>query len=136
MPETQVTIVGNLTADPELRFTGNGKSVANITIASTPRYLDKATQEWKDGEPLFLRATVWQEAAEYVAESLTKGTRVIATGKLKQRNFETREGEKRSSIELEIEEIGPSLRYAQASVVKGARSNSNWNPPQDDDAPF
>jgi single-strand DNA-binding protein len=118
--ETIITVVGNLTADPELRYTQNGLPVANFTIASTPRNFDRQTNEWKDGEALFLRASVWREYAEHVAGSLTKGTRVIATGRLKQRSYETREGEKRTSIELEIDEIGPSLRYATAQVIRSA----------------
>lgn len=125
--ENIVTVVGNLTADPELRYTQNGLAVANFTIASTPRVFDRATNDWKDGDALFLRASVWREFAEHVAGSLTKGMRVVATGKLRQRNYETKEGEKRSAIELEVEEIGPSLRYATVSVTKtsgGSRSDS------------
>ena len=118
--DTVITVVGNLTADPELRFTQNGVAVANFTIASTPRTYDRASNEWKDGEPLFLRASVWREFAEHVAGSLTKGARVIATGRLRQRSYETKEGEKRTSIELEIDEIGPSLRYATASITRAA----------------
>ena len=118
--ETVITVVGNLTADPELRYTQNGLPVANFTIASTPRNFDRATSEWKDGEALFLRASVWREFAEHVAGSLTKGSRVIATGRLKQRSYETREGEKRTTIELEVDEIGPSLRYATAQVTRAA----------------
>lgn len=129
MPETTLTIVGNLVADPELRFTPSGAGVANFTIASTPRIYDKASSEWKDGEALFLRCSLWREPAENVAESLTRGQRVIATGRLKQRSYETREGEKRQTMELEVEEIGPSLRYATAKVNKtqksGSYSNSN-----------
>ncbi len=120
--ETIITVVGNLTSDPELRYTQNGLAVANFTIASTPRTLDRASNEWKDGEALFLRASVWREFAEHVAGSLTKGSRVIATGRLKQRSYETKEGEKRTSIELEIDEIGPSLRYATASVTRAQSS--------------
>lgn len=124
--ETVVTIVGNLTADPELRYTQNGLAVANFTIASTPRNFDKTTNDYKDGDALFLRASVWREFAEHVAGSLTKGSRVVATGRLRQRSYETKEGEKRTSIELEVDEIGPSLRYATAQVVRatgnGARS--------------
>jgi single-strand DNA-binding protein len=120
--ETIITVVGNLTADPELRYTQNGLAVANFTIASTPRNFDRATNDWKDGEALFLRASVWREFAEHVAGSLTKGARVIATGRLKQRSYETKEGEKRTSIELEVDEIGPSLRYATASVTRAASS--------------
>ena len=120
--ETVITVVGNLTGDPELRYTQNGLAVANFTIASTPKNFDKQTNEWKDGDALFLRASVWKEFAEHVAGSLTKGSRVVATGRLKQRSYETKEGEKRTSIELEIEEIGPSLRYATAQVTKAASS--------------
>lgn len=123
MADTVITIVGNLTADPELRFTANGLAVANFTIASTPRIFDRNTNEWRDGEALFLRASVWREFAENVAASLTKGMRVVATGKLKQRSYETREGEKRTTIELEIDEIGPSLRYAKAEVARIAAAN-------------
>ena len=123
--ETVITVVGNLTSDPELRYTQNGLAVANFTIASTPKSLDRASNEWKDGEALFLRASVWREYAEQVAGSLTKGSRVIAVGRLKQRSFETKEGEKRTSIELEIDEIGPSLRYATAQVTKTARTGSS-----------
>ncbi|MEV8267623.1 single-stranded DNA-binding protein [Microbacterium sp. NPDC076911] len=118
--ETIITVVGNLTADPELRYTQNGLPVANFTIASTPRNFDRQANEWKDGEALFLRASVWREFAEHVAGSLTKGSRVIATGRLKQRSYETREGEKRTAIELEVDDIGPSLRYATAQVTRAA----------------
>jgi single-strand DNA-binding protein len=120
--DTVITVIGNLTNDPELRWTPSGAAVANFTIASTPRTLDRETQEWKDGEALFLRCSVWRQAAENVAESLTRGSRVMAQGRLKQRSFETKEGEKRSVIELEVDEIGPSLRYATATVAKAARS--------------
>jgi single-strand DNA-binding protein len=120
--ETVITVVGNLTADPELRYTQNGLAVANFTIASTPRNFDRATNDWKDGDALFLRASVWREFAEHVAGSLTKGSRVIATGRLKQRSYETKEGEKRTSMELEVDEIGPSLRYATAQVTRAASS--------------
>jgi single-strand DNA-binding protein len=116
--ETVITVVGNLTSDPELRYTQNGLAVANFTIASTPRSFDRASNDWKDGDALFLRASVWREFAEHVAGSLTKGSRVIATGRLKQRSYETKEGEKRTSIELEVDEIGPSLRYATAQVTR------------------
>ncbi|MBN9151906.1 MAG: single-stranded DNA-binding protein [Cryobacterium sp.] len=116
--ETVITVVGNLTADPELRFTQNGLAVANFTIASTPRTFDRAANDWKDGEALFLRASVWREFAEHVAGSLSKGARVIATGRLKQRSYETKEGEKRTSYEIEVDEIGPSLRYATAQVTR------------------
>jgi single-strand DNA-binding protein len=116
--ETVITVVGNLTADPELRYTQNGLAVANFTIASTPRNFDRAANDWKDGEALFLRASVWRDFAEHVAGSLSKGSRVIATGRLKQRSYETKEGEKRTAIELEVDEIGPSLRYATAQVTR------------------
>ena len=120
--ETVITVVGNLTADPELRYTQNGLAVANFTIASTPRTFDRQANEWKDGDALFLRASIWKEAAEHVAGSLVKGSRVIASGRLKQKSYETKEGEKRTSIEFEVDEIGPSLRYATASVTR-AQSN-------------
>ncbi|HTM84753.1 MAG TPA: single-stranded DNA-binding protein [Mycobacterium sp.] len=119
--DTTLTIVGNLTADPDLRFTPSGAAVANFTVASTPRIYDKQSGEWKDGEALFLRCSIWREAAENVAESLTRGSRVIVTGRLKQRSFETREGEKRTVYEVEVDEIGPSLRYATAKVNKTSR---------------
>lgn len=119
--ETIVTVVGNLTADPELRYTQAGKPVANLTIASTPRTFDRQSNEWKDGEALFLRSSVWNDYAEHVAGSLTKGMRVIAQGRLKQRSWEDREGNKRVSVELEIDEIGPSLRYATAMVTRAVR---------------
>jgi single-strand DNA-binding protein len=120
--DTVITVIGNLTADPELRFTPSGAAVANFTVASTPRQFDRQTNEWKDGEALFLRCNIWREAAENVAESLTRGSRVIVSGRLKQRSFETREGEKRTVVELEVDEIGPSLRYATAKVNKASRS--------------
>lgn len=120
--ETVITVVGNLTADPELRYTQNGLAVANFTIASTPRTFDRASNDWKDGEALFLRASVWREFAEHVAGSLTKGSRVIVTGRLKQRSYETKEGEKRTSFEIEVDEIGPSLRYATAQVTRTSSS--------------
>ena len=120
--ETVITVVGNLTADPELRYTQNGLAVANFTIASTPRNFDRASNEFKDGATLFLRASVWREFAEHVAGSLTKGTRVVATGRLKQSEYQTKEGEKRTSYELEVDEIGPSLRYATAQVTRAASS--------------
>lgn len=125
--DTVITVIGNLTGDPELRFTPNGAAVANFTIASTPRNFDRASGEWKEGETLFLRASVWREAAENVAETLKKGTRVIAQGRLKSRSYETKEGERRTSMELEIEEIGPSLRFASASVNRNQqRSGGNF----------
>ncbi len=120
--ETVITVVGNLTADPELRYTQNGLPVANFTIASTPRNFDRQANEWKDGEALFLRASVWRDFAEHVAGSLTKGSRVIATGRLKQRSYQDKEGNNRTAIELEIDEIGPSLRYATAQVTRAASS--------------
>jgi single-strand DNA-binding protein len=126
--ETVITVVGNLTSDPELRYTQNGLAVANFTIASTPRNFDRASNDWKDGDALFLRASVWREFAEHVAGSLTKGSRVIATGRLKQRSYETKEGEKRTSIELEVDEIGPSLRYATAQVTRAASSREGGPP--------
>ena len=116
--ETQITVVGNLTADPELRFTGNGVPFASFTIASTPRTFDRQTNEWKDGDALFLRATVWREFAEHVANSLTKGMRVIARGNLRQRSYEDKEGQRRTSYELDVDEVGPSLRYATAQVTR------------------
>lgn len=122
--ETTITVIGNLTNDPELRFTPSGSAVANFTIASTPRTFDRNSNEWKDGETLFLRASVWKEAAENVAESLTKGMRVIVTGRLKSRSYETKEGEKRTVIELEVDEIGPSLKYANAKVNRTQRSGN------------
>jgi single-strand DNA-binding protein len=120
--DTVITVIGNLTADPELRFTPSGAAVANFTVASTPRTFDRQTNEWKDGEALFLRCNIWREAAENVAESLTRGARVVVSGRLKQRSFETREGEKRTVVELEVDEIGPSLKYATAKVNKASRS--------------
>ncbi|HYT09932.1 MAG TPA: single-stranded DNA-binding protein [Mycobacteriales bacterium] len=122
--DTIITVVGNLTADPELRFTPSGAAVANFTVASTPRTFDRQTNEWKDGEALFLRCNIWRQAAENVAESLTRGARVVVTGRLKQRSFETKEGEKRTVVELEVDEIGPSLRYATAKVNKVSRGSS------------
>src|SRR6187455_3288870 len=119
--ETTITLVGNLTADPELRFTPSGAAVANFTVASTPRTFDRQTNEWKDGEALFMRCSIWRDAAENVAESLTKGARVIVSGRLKQRSYETREGEKRTVVELEVEEVGPSLKYATAKVNRASR---------------
>ncbi|HWK19797.1 MAG TPA: single-stranded DNA-binding protein [Microbacteriaceae bacterium] len=143
MNETVVCVVGNLTADPELRFTQSGLAVVNFTIASTPKTFDKAKNEWVNGETLFLRASCWREFAEHVAGSLSKGSRVVATGKLRSRAYETREGEKRTSIELDVDEIGPSLRYATATVTRSASNdrangspsaisgNDSWNAPAD-----
>jgi single-strand DNA-binding protein len=122
--DTTITVIGNLTDDPELRFTPSGAAVAKFRVASTPRFMDKKTNEWKDGEPLFLACTVWRQAAENVAESLQRGARVIVSGRLKQRSYETREGERRTVIELEVDEVGPSLRYATAKVQKMQRSGS------------
>jgi single-strand DNA-binding protein len=122
--ETVITVVGNLTADPELRFTPSGAAVASFTVASTPRTLDRQTNEWKDGEALFLRCSIWRQAAENVAESLTRGSRVIVSGRLKQRSYETREGEKRTVVELDVDEVGPSLRYATAKVNRTQRGSS------------
>ncbi|MFC5285575.1 single-stranded DNA-binding protein [Actinokineospora guangxiensis] len=137
--DTTITVIGNLTADPELRFTPSGAAVASFTVASTPRTFDKASGEWKDGEALFLRCNIWRQAAENVAESLTRGARVIVSGRLKQRSFETREGEKRTVIELEVDEVGPSLRYATAKVNKVSRGSGGGGfgggpsaPPADD----
>ncbi|MCK9794163.1 single-stranded DNA-binding protein [Isoptericola sp. 4D.3] len=120
--DTVITVIGNLTADPELRFTPSGAAVANFTIASTPRLFDRQTNEWKDGDTLFLRCSIWRDAAENVAESLTKGMRVIAQGRLTQRSYETREGEKRTVVELQVDEVGPSLRSASAKVTRAQRS--------------
>lgn len=137
--ETIITIVGNLTADPELRFTPSGAPVANFTVASTPRTLDRASGEWKDGDAMFLNCAVWRQAAENVAESLTKGMRVIVQGRLRSRSYETREGEKRTVFEVEVEEVGPALKYATAKVTRnqggsgggnysgGSSGGSNWN---------
>ena len=116
--ETIITLVGNLTADPELRFTPSGAAVANFTVASTPRTFDRQTSEWKDGDAMFLNCSVWRQAAENVAESLTKGMRVVVQGRLKSRSYETREGERRTVFEVEVDEVGPSLRYASAKVSR------------------
>ena len=122
--ETLVTVVGNLTADPELRFTQSGVAVASFTVASTPRTFDRQSNEWKDGEALFLRCTVWREYAENVANSLTKGARVIVQGNLTQRSYETKQGEKRTSYELDVVEVGPALRYSTAQVTKAASKSA------------
>jgi len=122
--ETTITLIGNLTTDPELRFTPSGSAVANFRIASTPRTFDRQSNEWKDGETLFLPCNVWREQAENLVESLTKGSRVIVMGRLKPRTYETKEGEKRTVIELEVDEMGPSLKNATAKVVKAQRQNS------------
>lgn len=123
--ETTITIVGNLTGDPELRFTPSGAAVANFTVASTPRTFDRQSNEWKDGETLFMRCSIWREAAENVAESLQRGTRVVVTGRLKSRSYETKEGEKRTVVEMDVDEVGPSLRYANAKVTKTQRSGDS-----------
>jgi single-strand DNA-binding protein len=133
--ETVITVIGNLTADPELRFTPSGAAVANFTVASTPRTFDRQSGEWKDGEALFLRCNIWRQAAENTAESLTRGMRVIVSGRLRQRSFETREGEKRTVMEMEVDEVGPSLRYATAKVNKALRQGGaagSFGPASDD----
>jgi single-strand DNA-binding protein len=119
--ETVITLIGNLTNDPELRFTPSGAAVAGFTVASTPRTFDRQTNEWKDGETLFMRCSVWRDAAENVAESLTRGTRVVVSGRLVSRSYETKEGEKRTVTEMQVDEIGPSLRYATAKVNRTQR---------------
>jgi single-strand DNA-binding protein len=139
--DTQITLVGNITADPELRFTPSGQAVANFTVASTPRYMDKQTNEWKDGDPLFLRCNIWRQAAENVAESLQRGMRVIVQGRLKQRSYETKEGEKRTVYEVEVDEVGPSLKYATAKVAKtqrqgAAQTGGGFGGGQRDDNPW
>jgi single-strand DNA-binding protein len=134
--DTTITVIGNLTADPELRFTATGAAVANFTVASTPRTFDKNTGEWKDGDALFLRCSLWRQPAENVAESLTRGSRVIVTGRLTQRSYETKEGDKRTVVELAVDEIGPSLRYATAKVNRATRPDargSRQNAPAADD---
>jgi single-strand DNA-binding protein len=120
--DTQITIVGNLVDDPNLRYTPTGQAVANFRVASTPRFLDRQTNEWKDGDSLFLTCNVWRQAAENVAESLQRGMRVIVSGRLRQRSYETKEGEKRTVFEIEVDEVGPSLRNASAKVTKSSRS--------------
>src|SRR5690348_5256598 len=119
--DTVITVIGNITGDPELRFTPSGAAVANFTVASTPRQFDRQSNEWKDGETLFMRCSVWRDAAENVAESLARGTRVIVSGRLKSRSYETKEGEKRTVVEMEVDEVGPSLRYATAKVNRTQR---------------
>jgi single-strand DNA-binding protein len=123
--ETTLTIIGNLTVDPELRFTPSGTAVANFIIASTPRQFDRDTGQWRDGDVLFLRGTAWAQLAKHAAESLSKGTRVIAHGRLRQRSFTTDEGDKRTVLELEVDEIGPSVRYATATIHKPDRTNND-----------
>jgi single-strand DNA-binding protein len=126
MQDNTMTLVGNLTDEPEMRFTSTGTAVANFTIASTSRVFDKEASEWRDGDTLFLRCTVWQQSAENLADSsLTKGTRVIVSGRLRQRSFETREGEKRTSVELVADEVGVSLRYATVQITKSTRTSSS-----------
>jgi single-strand DNA-binding protein len=124
--DVTITVVGNLVADPELRFTPSGAAVANFRVASTPRVLDKATNEWKDGESLFITCNVWRQYAENVAESLTKGMRVIVTGRLKQRSYETREGEKRTVVELDVDDVGPALKSATAKVNRVQRDGGGF----------
>ena len=127
--ETPITLIGNLTADPELRFTPNGAAVANFTVASTPRTFDRQTNEWRDGVSMFINCSVWRQYAENVAESLSKGTRVIVSGRLKARSYETREGEKRTVFEVDVDEVGPALRYATAKVTRttgGGGGGGNW----------
>jgi single-strand DNA-binding protein len=123
--DTQITLIGNLTNDPELRFTPSGAAVAKFTVASTPRYMDRQTNEWKDGDTLFLQCQIWRQAAENVAETLTRGMRVIVSGRLKQRSYETKEGEKRTVFEVEVDEVGPSLRNATAKVTRTTRQGGS-----------
>src|SRR5690349_11360185 len=125
--DTQITLIGNLVDDPQLRYTPTGQAVANFRVASTPRFLDRQTNEWKDGDSLFLSCNVWRQAAENVAESLQRGMRVIVSGRLRQRSYETKEGEKRTVYEIEVDEVGPSLRNASAKVVKSNRSGGNFS---------
>jgi single-strand DNA-binding protein len=139
--DTQITISGNLTADPEIRYTPTGQAVAKFTVASTPRFLDKTTNEWKDGDALFLTCNVWRQAAENTAESLMRGMRVIVQGRLRQRSYETREGEKRTVYEVEVDDVGPSLRNATAKVMKAERNkpaapqtgSDQWATPKGDE---
>jgi single-strand DNA-binding protein len=130
--DTNITLVGNLVDDPELRFTPSGQAVAKFRVASTPRYRDQQSGEWKDGEALFLTCNIWRQAAENVAESLQRGARVIVQGRLKQRSYETKEGEKRTVFEVEVDEVGPSLRYATARISKTTRSGGFGGQPADD----
>lgn len=136
--ETTLTMIGNLTADPELRFTPSGAAVANFTVAATPRTYDKDSREWKDGDALFMRCSVWKEQAENVAESLTKGSRVMVSGRLKQRSYDDRDGNRRTVVELDVEEIGASLRYAAAKPVRAARGGqqTQQRPAQQQDDPW
>lgn len=127
--ETQITLVGNLTGDPDLRFTPSGAAVANFTVASTPRTFDRQTGEWRDGEAMFINCAVWRQYAEHVAESLTKGMRVIVQGRLKSRSYETQQGDRRTVFEIDVDEVGPSLRYATAQVTRtsgGGQGGGNW----------
>lgn len=128
--DVNITIVGNIVADPELRFTPNGAAVANFRVASTPRRFDSQTNQWVDGEAMFIACNIWRQAAENVSESLTKGMRVIVTGRLKQRAYETREGEKRSVMEIDVDEVGPSLRYATTQVSRNPREGGGHQPQQ------
>src|SRR5271168_1849514 len=123
--DTQITLIGNLVDDPQLRYTPTGQAVANFRVASTPRYLDKTTNEWKDGDSLFLSCNVWRQVAENVAESLQRGMRVIVSGRLRQRNYETKEGEKRTVYEVEVDDVGPSLRNASAKVTRASRGTAS-----------
>ncbi|HEX5116278.1 MAG TPA: single-stranded DNA-binding protein [Pseudonocardiaceae bacterium] len=132
--ETTITVTGNLTADPELRFTEAGTPVANFSIASTPRAFDRQSGEWKDGDPLFLRCTVWRQAAENVAESLSRGMRVVVQGRLRQRSYETKDGERRTVVELDVDEIGPSLKFATAKVTKTTSRDQSWTDVREDSA--
>lgn len=135
--ETPITLVGNITADPELRFTPSGAAVAKFTVASTPRFYDKASNEWKDGDTLFLTCNAWRGMGENIAESLTKGTRVIVQGRLKQRSYETKEGEKRTVYEVEVDDIGPSLARATATITKNNRTGGGGNGNSDNgETPF
>ena len=134
--ETVITIIGNLTNDPELRFTPSGAAVANFTVASTPRTFDKQSNEWKDGDTLFMRCSVWRDAAENVAESLQRGTRVLVSGRLRSRSYENKEGAKVTVVEMEVDEVGPSLRYATAKVAKTSRGGGGGGGSQQSDDPW
>ena len=134
--DTTITVVGNLTADPDLRFTASGVAVAGFTVASTPRIFDRQSGEWKDGDTLFLRCTLWRQPAENTAETLSKGTRVIVTGRLKQRTYDTREGQKRTVTEIDVDDIGPSLRYATATVIRTPKTSATVGAGGDDQPPF
>jgi single-strand DNA-binding protein len=134
--ETTLTIVGNLTADPELRYAPSGIAVANLTVASTPRYLDRQAGQWADGDTLFLRVTVWRQMAEHAAESLSRGDRVLVQGRLRQKSYETAEGDKRTSLELHADELGPSMRYATGKITKASRTTDREGGGGDDEPPF